>query len=325
MPAIEVEGLHKRYGDHVALAGISFSVDPGEVVGFLGPNGAGKTTTMKILCGFLTQSAGTARVAGFDTVRDSLDVRRHIGYLPENAPIYRDMIVEDYLAFHTDVRGVERSKRRDRIAAAAEAVGLERMLRRPIGELSKGYRQRVGLAQALVHDPPILVLDEPTTGLDPNQIVEIRELIRTIGKEKTVLLSTHILPEVQAVCGRVLIVHRGSIVGFGTPAELEARQRGQGRIVVILREAEGQEAALAALPSVSGIERHAGEGPGTHGFALLSNPSADPRPEIATLAASRGWALLELRREGGSLEGVFRSLTGSAPPPVGDGPAAAPA
>ena len=242
-PTIEVSELRKTYGDVVALDGVTFSVEPGEVVGFLGPNGAGKTTTMKILTGFISATEGSARVAGLDVCADSLEVRRRIGYLPENAPVYRDMAVRDYLRFVCDVRGLSKAERERRIRATSGQVGLDSVLDRPIQELSKGFRQRVGLAQALVHDPEILILDEPTTGLDPNQIADIRDLIIEIGRTRTVLLSTHILQEVKAVCGRVLIVSKGRIVGFGTPAELEASAAGGRRIDVVLRAARGSAGA----------------------------------------------------------------------------------
>ena len=310
MARIEVNELTKRYGETEALRGVSFQVEAGEVVGFLGPNGAGKTTTMKILAGFITQTDGTATVDGLDTLADSLEVRRRLGYLPENAPVYRDMIVRDYLRFVCDVRDLPRAQRESRIDDTVSRVGLSAVIGRPIGELSKGYRQRVGLAQALVHDPPILILDEPTTGLDPNQIVEIRELIRDIGREKTILLSTHILPEVQAVCGRVLIVSRGQIVAFGTPAELEAKATGAARIHVVIGGTTDARSVVADLPGVTAVDDAAGEGPGSVGHILTIAAGADPRADLFRALAAQGWTLLELRREGNSLESIFRSLTG---------------
>jgi len=309
MPSIEVQDLKKTYGKLAAIDGISFSVEPGEVVGFLGPNGAGKTTTMKILTGFISATSGSARVDGLDTQSDSLEVRKRIGYLPENAPVYRDMIVRDYLKFVCDVRKVERSARAAAIDRAAGQVGLSAVLQRPISELSKGFRQRVGLAQALVHDPPILILDEPTTGLDPNQIVEIRDLIAEIGKTKTILLSTHILGEVSAVCGRVLIVNEGRIVGFGTPAELEGRARGGTRIEVVVRGEGDLKAALGGLPGVRDVRAAAGEGPGTLGATIFTTDETDPRAAIFEVAVAQGWTLLQLSREAGSLEDAFRALT----------------
>lgn len=309
MSGIAVHELTKRYGDTVALDGLSFSVEPGEVVGFLGPNGAGKSTTMRILTGFLSPTSGRAEVDGFDTVEDSLEVRRRIGYLPEHAPVYAEMRVDDYLRFVCRARSLPRSEHDRRIADTAGQVGLTDVLRRPIHELSKGYRQRVGLAQALVHDPPILVLDEPTTGLDPNQIAGIRELVREIGQTRTVLLSSHILQEVQAVCGRVLIVDQGRIVGFGTPAELEAGAAGGVRVEVVVQGSVDLAAAFAGLPGVTAVEEAAGEGPGTRGWTVFAQ-GEDPRTGIFAAVAESGAALLELRREGGGLEDVFRTLTG---------------
>ena len=308
-PTIEVSELRKTYGDVVALDGVTFSVEPGEVVGFLGPNGAGKTTTMKILTGFISATEGSARVAGLDVCADSLEVRRRIGYLPENAPVYRDMAVRDYLRFVCDVRGLSKAERERRIRATSGQVGLDSVLDRPIQELSKGFRQRVGLAQALVHDPEILILDEPTTGLDPNQIADIRDLIIEIGRTRTVLLSTHILQEVKAVCGRVLIVSKGRIVGFGTPAELEASAAGGSRIDVVLRAAGDVAGAIAALPNVTEVRDGAGEGPGTIGLTVTADGASDPRDAIFALAVERGWTLLHMNRQQRSLEDAFRELT----------------
>jgi ABC-2 type transport system ATP-binding protein len=279
------------------------------VTGFLGPNGAGKTTTMKILTGFISATSGSARIDGLDVQADSLEVRRRIGYLPENAPVYRDMVVRDYLRFVCDVRKIPRSERASRIKLVAGRVGLSDVIARPIAELSKGYRQRVGLAQALIHDPPILILDEPTSGLDPNQIVEIRDLIQEIGRSKTILLSTHILGEVSALCGRVLIVNKGRIVGFGTPSELEARARGGGRIEVVVRGEGDLKAALSGLPGVREVRSAAGEGPGTLGVTVFTNSDGDPRDAIFATAVTQGWTLLRLNREAGTLEDAFRALT----------------
>jgi len=309
MPSIEVRDLHKSYGSTTALAGLTFSVEPGEVVGFLGPNGAGKTTTMKILCGFIAPSSGSARVDGLDAVADSLEVRRRIGYLPESAPVYREMLVCDYLDFICSVRQLGRDLRAKRIAEVVDHLGLGAVLKRPIGELSKGFRQRVGLAQALVHDPPILVLDEPTSGLDPNQIAEIRDLIREIGKTKTILLSTHILQEVAALCSRVLIVSEGRIVGLGTPAEIEAQAAGGSRIEVLVRGDADLSGELAAVAGVREVRPAAGEGPGTRAWSLLTEVDDDPRATIFEAAVKGGWTLLGLHREQESLEEAFRALT----------------
>jgi len=309
VPSIDVSNLRKSYGANEALKGVSFSVEPGEVVGFLGPNGAGKTTTMKILSGFIAPTNGSAQVDGNDVVADSLAVRECIGYLPENAPVYTEMLVRDYLEFICQVRGLPEQQRPARMAAVVEQVGLEEVLGRSIDELSKGFRQRVGLAQALIHDPPILILDEPTSGLDPNQIVGIRSLIRDISENKTILLSTHILQEVSALCSRVLIVSDGQIVGFGTPAEIEAQAAGSARVEVVLVGEGDVRGKLAALPGVVRVDDGAGEGAGTLAFSLVIESGADVRGDIFALAVASGWTLLELRREGQSLEDAFRVLT----------------
>jgi ABC-2 type transport system ATP-binding protein len=304
---IEVRDLTKRYGSFDALRGVTFSVAAGEVVGFLGPNGAGKTTTMKILTGFLRQTSGSAVVAGFDVLRDPLAVRARVGYLPENAPLYSDMQPREYLGFIADARRIPRAERASRIDEVALRCGIRDVMRVPIGELSKGYRQRVGLAQALVHRPDILILDEPTSGLDPNQIVEIRALLREIGREKTVILSTHILREVEVTCGRVLIVSGGKIVADAKPGEL---QRG-GSLVVAASGAprEAIRGSLAAIPGVLSVEDADG---GTR-FRLKKaegpEAPADLGIEVFKLAAKSGFFLSEIREENTSLEDVFHELT----------------
>ena len=223
---IEVEHLTKRFGPIVAVDDITFEIRKGEVVGFLGPNAAGKTTTMRLLTCFLPSDSGTARIGGHDIHENPLEIRKQIGYLPENAPLYVDMTVTEYLHFISEIRGIPKESIKSRIDDMIDVCGIKKVIYREIGELSKGFRQRVGLAQTMIHDPDILILDEPTSGLDPNQIVEIRELIKEIGKEKTVILSTHILPEVQATCGRIIIINEGSIAGSGTPEELRSRAEG---------------------------------------------------------------------------------------------------
>src|SRR5436190_16948604 len=249
---IEVEGLTKNYGAFRAVDKVSFSVKRGEVLGFLGPNGAGKSTTMKILTCYLSPTAGRAVVAGHDVFSESLEVRKRIGYLPEDTPIYRDMTVLEFLQFAADMRGMERSKSQGRIREIGQRCGLTDVAGKLVGELSKGFRQRVGLAQAMLHDPDIVILDEPTSGLDPNQIVEIRSLIKEIGKEKTVILSTHILPEVQATCSRVIIISGGKLVADGTPDELQARERGN-RYSIIVEANAPQGAVSGKLSSLSGV------------------------------------------------------------------------
>ncbi len=305
---IEVRELTKRYGSEVAVDRISFSVRSGEVLGFLGPNGAGKTTTMKVITCYLPPTEGTVLVDGLDVRQDSLAIRQKIGYLPENTPLYPDMVTYDYLEFMAAMRGLDGAVRRRRLAEVIEVCGLGEVLNKRIDALSKGYRQRVGLAQAMVHDPPILILDEPTSGLDPNQIVEIRSLIKTLGREKTVILSTHILPEVQASCDRVLIIHRGRIVADGTPDELQSAHGGQ-RILFGVQAPESE--VRAALERVDGVkvEDARAEGDGTLLFRLSADGQQDLRPVLFRLAVERGWTLTELHRERVDLEEVFRQLT----------------
>src|SRR5262249_46227814 len=248
---IELENLEKTYGETRALKGISSSIAKGQVVGLLGPNGAGKTTTIKIIVGYVLPSAGRATVSGFDVVTQPLEVQKRIGYLPENAPLYLDMLAQDYLEFMADMRGIELAVRRVQLARVVEECAIQGVLTRPIGQLSKGYRQRVGLAAALLHDPEILILDEPTTGLDPNQIIEVRQLIRRLGKTKTVILSTHILSEVEATCDRAVILIDGQVRADDTLAGLT---RSRAEVVTLATpDVESARQALAALPSVTGV------------------------------------------------------------------------
>lgn len=313
MAAIEVSDLRKHYGALQALQGISFRVEPGEVVGFLGPNGAGKSTAMKVLTGFIAPTAGTARVMGHDVLTDSLQARQHLGYLPENAPIYADMRVRDYLDYVGRIRGLGGAERDRAIDRVAGQCGIGDRLGQQVGELSKGYRQRVGLAQALLHAPPILILDEPTTGLDPNQIVEIRNLIREIGRKRTVLLSTHILSEVQATCDRVVIIHQGRLVADGNTAEVTTREQGGQLVQAVF--AAGKVAldrpavrrALEGLPGVQRVSDLQAEDPAWHAFEVLAD--RDPRAAIFQLAVERSLTLVELARERTNLEEVFRRLT----------------
>jgi ABC-2 type transport system ATP-binding protein len=320
---IRVDDLSKDYGSVRAVDHITFEVRSGEVLGFLGPNGAGKTTTMKILTCFQAPTSGSVKVAGFDVTDQSLEVRRRIGYLPEDTPLYRDMLVYDYLEFIAEVRGVDREHRKDKIREITKLCGIAQHLGRPIGELSKGYRQRVGLAQAMVHDPEILILDEPTSGLDPNQIVEIRSLIKEIGKQKTVILSTHILPEVQATCSRVVIIAGGKLVADGTPEELSSREKGD-RYFVTIEGAPSPEVVRAKLMAIEGVTRcEAGKhlravdekaAPGTHSpsfdFTLdAGQTGTDLRREIFRAVVASNWTLLELTRKAASLEDIFRKLT----------------
>jgi ABC-2 type transport system ATP-binding protein len=308
---IEVSNLTKDYGAFRAVDGVTFNVRKGEVLGFLGPNGAGKSTTMKMLTCFLAPTGGRAQVAGHDVFDASLEVRKRIGYLPEDTPIYRDMTVKEFLEFAANVRGMERDKRESRIKEIGGRCGLGDVAGKLVGELSKGFRQRVGLAQAMLHDPDILILDEPTSGLDPNQIVEIRSLIKEIGREKTVILSTHILPEVQATCSRILIIAGGKIVADGTPDSLRAAEKG-ARYRVAVESAGVVEAAvkekLLAVTGVTRCERAATE-EGAFNFSLDTASSEDLRKPLFKAAVANGWTLLELVRESKSLEDVFRHLT----------------
>ncbi len=314
-PMVEARSLSKNYGTTRALQDVSFTVRRGEVLGFLGPNGAGKTTTMKILTGFLRPTAGEAVVGGIDVGSDPLAAKRLIGYLPENAPLYDEMMVLDFLAFVADLRGLAGDLRKERLRTICNRCGLTEVLGKDIGQLSKGYRQRVGLAQAMLHDPDLVILDEPTSGLDPNQIVEIRELIKELGREKTVILSTHILPEVQASCSRIIIVNAGRIVADDRTEALTDAGRGAViRLVVKGKDGaalvpRGIEDTLAGVPGVSAVESLDGEGEGTLGFRVRASGSADPREAIFHAAVRSDFVLLDLHRERVSLEDTFRQLT----------------
>jgi ABC-2 type transport system ATP-binding protein len=306
---IRVEDLSKIYPGTVALDRLTFHVPRGQILGFLGPNGAGKTTTMKILTGYIAPSAGRAEVAGHDVVEESLAVRRRVGYLPENAPLYGEMRVGDYLRFVAGVRDVPAKRRRAAVDAALDACGLGDVRQRTIGHLSKGYRQRVGLAQAMVHDPDLLVLDEPTAGLDPNQLGDVRALIRRLGREKTVVFSSHILQEVEAVATRVVIINKGRLVADDAPAALQARLSGRTRLHVTLAggAVEDVRARLAAVAGVTAVAAaSAAEGVAA---VVEAAPNADVRPEVFRAAVAAGWVLLEMRREAADLEAVFHTVT----------------
>ncbi|GAB4421366.1 MAG: ATP-binding cassette domain-containing protein [Bacteroidia bacterium] len=304
---ITVENLTKTYGTQRAVDGISFQVKTGEIVGFLGPNGAGKTTTMKVLTCYMAPSEGSVRIGDMDVLSDAERVKRYIGYLPENNPLYLDMPVLEYLAFVAEVQGVAAADIPQRLRSIVSRCGLNLEKHKKIGELSKGYRQRVGLAQALIHDPAILILDEPTTGLDPNQIVEIRNLIREIGKEKTVILSTHILPEVEATCDRILIINRGRIVADGTPASLRQRSEGQYIFDVELKAPQADTVVadlLRAQPLVSSVELV----PGT-GYRITVREDMPFREALFHTCVQQGWVLTGLALRAESLEDIFRELT----------------
>jgi ABC-2 type transport system ATP-binding protein len=306
---IEVGDLRKTYGETRALRGVSFTIRRGEIVGLLGPNGAGKTTAMKILTGYLLPTSGRASVADHDVLAEPLEVQRKIGYLPENAPLYTDMLVSEYLEFMARMRGVPTGGPRARgMKRVIDECGIGDVLGRTIGHLSKGYRQRVGLAASILHEPEILILDEPTTGLDPNQIVEVRDLIRRMGESKTVILSTHILPEVEATCGRAVILIDGLVRADGSLDEL-TRARTE---VVTARVHDVSEAAndLATLPGVDAV-RSEELGDGFTTFRLDLGDDAPIGERVSELCTSRGWPLRELRRDERTLEQVFRELTES--------------
>lgn len=307
---IEVNNICRHYGSHMALDHVSFSIQKGEVVGLLGPNGAGKSTTMKILTCYLPPSSGEASIAGIALDADSIALRRNIGYLPENAPLYTELDVQSHLRFIGRMHGLSSATLRDRMAEMAEACGLTSVLKRRIDELSKGFRQRVGLAASMLHDPPCLILDEPTTGLDPNQIVEIRHLIQKLGEQKTVLLSSHVLSEVEAVCQRMLIIDQGKLVASGTVDELaQQAQSGQHVEVVFKGDAVDVLAALQkALPdSIFEQKSDAGE---THVSVHCLNAQLALPELVFQTAVQTHSVILELKRQQFSLEDVFRQLTG---------------
>jgi ABC-2 type transport system ATP-binding protein len=307
---INAKHLAKNFGPTMALKEITFEVAKGEVLGFLGPNGAGKTTTMRILTCYHPADTGTATIAGFDVFENPLEVRKLIGYLPENNPLYTDMGIVDYLQFIAQIRGIPSSKKRNQIKYVIELCGLQSELRKDIGHLSKGYRQRVGLAQALIHDPDILILDEPTIGLDPTQIIEIRELIKTIGKEKTIILSSHILPEVSATCDRIIIINQGEIVGRGKPEEMAARaQGGEITYITVRGPLEAVHEKLKAVPTVQEVVLCTDKGGGLNQFEIKSDIGVDLSEELFFLVTNNGWSLTELYKETANLEDIFLKLT----------------
>lgn len=301
---IEVQDLTKYYGPALAISRLNFEVAAGEIVGFLGPNGAGKTTTLKILSGFLSPSGGTARINGRDCLTESLEVRHSLGYLPETVPLYTDLTVNQFLRFAAQAKGVESKGINPELSRVREACGLEEVQNTFIAALSKGFRQRVGLAQALLNQPPVLILDEPTIGLDPSQIVEIRQLIKELAGAHTVILSSHILPEVSQLCQRVIIINRGQIVASDTPENL-SRQLGHGsRVRLSVRGPENEvAAALEKLPQVQTV---ADEGEGR--YLVVAAADLDMRPQLARLVVERGWDLLELKAQEFTLEEVFLNL-----------------
>jgi ABC-2 type transport system ATP-binding protein len=306
---VEVQNLNKRFGEVHAVRDLNFQVKKGEVFGFLGPNGAGKTTTMRIITCYIPASSGTIRVGGLENTAHSLEVRKKIGYLPESNPLYNDMMVGEYLAFAGEIRGLRNSQLSSRVDLMLQVCGLTKMLRRPIGKLSKGYRQRVGLAQAMLHNPDVLILDEPTSGLDPNQIVEIRQLIKKIGEEKTVIYCSHILSEVSATCSRILIINNGAVVATGTSEELTS-QRGGGCQYAL--HINGDKSAIqTGLSGVSGVSAVTiPESSGAwHNARVITDSQEDIGESLFKCIVKNGWSLAELRRERASLEDVFTQLT----------------
>ncbi|MAE70335.1 MAG: ABC transporter [Gemmatimonadetes bacterium] len=308
---IAVRNLTKAFGAHLAVDNVSFTVQEGEIVGFLGPNGAGKSTTMRILTGFMPATGGTASVAGFDVFSQSIEVRRRIGYLPEGNPLYPEMRVREYLNFRGKLRGMGRPERAKGIESVAKRCWLGEFIDRPIGQLSKGMKQRVGLADALLHDPDVLILDEPTIGLDPTQIRETRRLISDLAKRHTILLSSHILPEVEAVCQRTIIIAGGKIRASGSISEVRDRIKGSSGLIAEIRGPQDQ--VTAAIRQLGGVQKVDVSGAdGWNRLRITSHEGKDVREEVAALAAKSGWALRELRLEVGSLEEFFVQITAQA-------------
>jgi len=304
---IEAHDLSRRFGDFTAVDGVSFTAADHEILGMLGPNGAGKTTTIRMITGFLPPTAGRVTVAGRDLFESPTEVRRHLGYLPENVALYPEMRVEEYLGYRAHLEGMAGGEARTAVGEAVDRCMLEEVRHQIIGTLSKGFRQRVGLATAILHRPGVLVLDEPTIGLDPKQIISFRELIRELGRERTLLLSTHILPEVELLCDRVIIIDRGRIAAEGTPESLRRTWIGNPGLRVTVKDAPAAApAAFEQLPGVVGVRPGAG-GPGS--FVLECDRAADPRERVFHAAVERGWVLLELALERPSLEDVFVRLT----------------
>jgi ABC-2 type transport system ATP-binding protein len=307
---IKVENLTKKYAGVAAIQDLSFQVEKGEIVGFLGPNGAGKSTTMKILTSYMPASSGRASIAGFDVFEQSMEARRHLGYLPENTPLYTDLRVGEYLRYRANLKGVEGRRVKERVGDVLELCNLRDVERKLIGALSKGYRQRVGLADALVHDPDLLILDEPTIGLDPNQIRQVRELIKNLANKRTVLISTHILPEVEIMCSRVIVIHKGRIRASDTADNLLRNHRAAGSMRVEAKTTgNGSREALAQIPGVKEVTE---EQDGDYSvFQLRLEANSDPSEDVMRLASERQWKIRELTRRRATLEDVFVELTHS--------------
>jgi len=307
---IKIQDLTKRYGSFRAVDSVSFEIKKGEILGLLGPNGAGKTTTMRILTCYLRPTSGTVTVKDLNILDHPVRIKKLIGYLPESAPLYHDMLVYDFLGFVANVRDITKTGRESRIKELADMCGINEVMHRPVGELSKGYKQRVGLAHAMIDDPEILVLDEPTSGLDPNQIVEIRDIIRKIGREKTVILSTHILSEAEATCDRIVIINRGKIVADGSTGELR-REAGSDYIIQVSLKHGNFDDIKRSLQAVSGVADVilVNDGNGVIDFHLACSGGKDIRAELYEIIRSNGWPLLEFHKETRTLETVFRELT----------------
>ena len=307
---IEVQDLTKSYGSVIAVDHVSFTVNKGEILGFLGPNGAGKTTTMRILTGYMPATSGTARIAGFDVFDDSLEVRRHIGYLPEAPPVYPDMTVASYLDFVARIKNVPSERRAERVADAMHKTNIEDKRDQLIKRLSRGYKQRVGLAQALVHDPDVIILDEPTVGLDHKQIIEVRHLIKGLAGNHTIILSTHILPEVSMTCDRVVIINKGKVAAVDTPENLTAQLKGGQKIRVEVQAPERSlQELLAQIPGVSRTQIEAAHANGHVTATVEAAAGKDVRSQIAAGVVQKGWPLFELRGVSLSLEDIFLELT----------------
>ncbi len=307
---ILVENLTKYYGTTVGIENLNFQVQRGEVLGFLGPNGAGKTTTLKILTCYLPPTAGTAKIFGYDILENPLEVRKRIGYLPEKTPLYTDMIVQEYLEFVGSLKGISANRLKEDVSRVIEQCGLTDVYKRTIGKLSKGYQQRVGIAQAILSDPELLILDEPTIGLDPKQIIEIRELIKNLGKERTVILSSHILPEVSQVCNRIIVINKGKLVAVDTPENLRNRLRKSSVVIVKVKKSDEARKISTLIKEVDGVlmvsERETSDS--TQTFSIESSPQRDIRADIVKQLVTNGIDLLEIYVEELSLEDIFLKL-----------------
>ncbi len=303
---IDVQNLTKQYGRNTALNNISFSIAKGEIVAFLGPNGAGKTTTMRILTGFMPPTSGSVNIAGFDCLEEPWEVKKHIGYLPESPPLYLELTVKEYLTFVGRIKRLEPEQLQERMGIIIDQTGLAEVQGRVIGHLSRGYRQRVGLAQALLHNPPVLILDEPTTGLDPNQIIEIRDLIKSLAGSHTIILSTHLLAEATAICQKVIIIHHGQIVAIDSPEQLGAKLRESEILNLTVKQSDPE--LIETLGKIPGVI-HISTGPTPNSFIIETHIGDDVREDVTQLVVTRGNGLLELTTQAVSLEDVFKVLT----------------